>query len=356
VVALAIVCGAAAGAAGSAAQTCKTLTSVRHGTHRVWRRQVREIHGHRKLVWVHVRVKYRKVVHRTVCATSSASAAPANATTGTPTCGGEVPPAKPGGAAWTCTFDDEFDAATGDANALNTAVWVPQVTAQSGYTTGPLGAEACYENSPQNISVSGGYLHLTARKASLPFLCGGLLLTQYTSGMVSTYHTFSQTYGRFEVRAQLPQTKATGLQETLWLWPLNDTLYGAWPASGEVDFSEFYSQYSNLDIPYIHYDYNTTNASTNTNVVTAYNCVINLSQFNDYAVVWAPGTMTITINGTTCLTDNYVPDGGLTSPAPFNQPFFIALTQALGIGTNAFKPGSTPLPATTLIRYVRAWQ
>jgi beta-glucanase (GH16 family) len=272
-------------------------------------------------------------------------------------CSGENLPARPGGGAWTCTFDDEFDATTGDATALNRSWWVPQVTATSAYTTGPVGAEACYIDSPANISVSGGALHLTARKEAAPFTCSWFT-TQYTAGMVSTYAHFNQTYGRFEVRALLPQTTAAGLQETLWLWPVNDTLYGAWPGSGEVDFSEFYSQYSNLDIPYIHYNYSATtvNAATHTNTVTAYNCQIALSQYNAYAVVWTPGSFTITINGKTCLIDNYVPNGGLTSPAPFNQPFFIALTQALGIGTNAFNPATTPLPATTSIDYVRVWK
>ena len=86
----------------------------------------------------------------------------------TPICGGEVPPSKPGGGSWTCTFDDEFDASTGDANALDTSWWVPQVTATSGYATGPLGSEACYENSPNNISVSGGALRPPSRAGASP--------------------------------------------------------------------------------------------------------------------------------------------------------------------------------------------
>ena len=31
-----------------------------------------------------------------------------------------------------------------------------------------------------------------------------------------------------------------------------------WPASGEIDFAEFYSQYPNLDVPFIHYNYSST--------------------------------------------------------------------------------------------------
>jgi beta-glucanase (GH16 family) len=282
---------------------------------------------------------------------------PSNIASPTPAgCGGEAVPPKPGGGQWTCAFDDEFDASTGDASSMNTSWWTPQVSATSGYVTGPAADVACYENSPNNISVSGGALHLTARKEAAPFMCGSFP-TQYTSGMVSSIYGFSQTYGRYEVRAQLPQATAAGLQETLWLWPENDTQYGAWPGSGEVDFSEFYSEYSSLDIPDIHYNSSpsTVDSLTHTNVTTAY-CPISLSGYNDYAVVWSPGSFSITINGHTCLVDNYLPDAGLSSPEPFNEPFFIALTQALGIGTNAFNPSTTPLPATTSIDYVRVWK
>ena len=41
---------------------------------------------------------------------------------------------------------------------------------------------------------------------------------------------------------------------------------------------------------------------------------------------------------------------------PFDQPFFVALTQALGVDTNVFNPATTPLPATTQVDYVRVWK
>jgi beta-glucanase (GH16 family) len=267
---------------------------------------------------------------------------------------GQIP--KPGGGYWTCSFDEEFNGTT-----LNTSQWTPQLTSNSAYTTGTPTAAACYVNTPNNISVSGGYLHLTAREESAPFACtypGGSFTTQYTSGMVTAVYGFHQTYGRFEIRAKLPNTAVEGLQETLWLYPVNLT-YGAWPASGEIDLAEFYSEYATLDIPYIHYNYDpsTVNPATNTNIVTAYTCSIDYTQFNTYTMVWEPGTITLMYNGNTCLIDNYVPDAGLTSPEPFNQPFFIALTQALGgVGTNAFTPGTTPLPATLQIDYARVWK
>jgi hypothetical protein len=60
-------------------------------------------------------------------------------------------------------------------------------------------------------------------------------------------------------------------------------------------------------------------------------------------------------DGHTCLVDNWNPTG-MVKPAPFDQPFMVALTQALGINTNAFSPASTPLPATTQVDYVRVWK
>ncbi len=265
------------------------------------------------------------------------------------TCGAATM-AKPGGGTWTCSFDDEFS-----GTALDTTKWVAQQTANSGYTNGTGNAVVCYVNSPNNVSVSAGTLSLTVRKEAKPVTCAdpwGNFTTQYTGGMVSGYGLFSQTYGLFEVRAKLPAASVPGLQETLWLWPANDIKYGAWPGSGEIDFAEFYSKYSTLDIPYIHY--NAAKADPN---VTSYNCVIsNVAQFHIYGVEWTSSSITVSYDGKTCLVDRWNPAPPVVAPAPFNQPFFLALTQALGISTNAFVPGTTPLPATTQVDWVRVWK
>ena len=251
-------------------------------------------------------------------------------------CQGTTPLGLPG--TWNCTFDDEFNGTT-----LNTGNWVPQVTASSGYVNG---ATACYEDTPDTIAVSGGHLNLTALQVA-PFTCpdgSNSFTTTYEAGMVSTAGLFDQTYGAFEVSAKLPPSVVEGLQETMWLYPQNLT-YGAWPASGEIDFAEFYSEYPGLDVPYIHYSQSSTDPN-----VTSYGCLINQDSFNTYGVDWTPSAITVFYNGQPCLVDH-----PSTGSEPFDQPFFIALTQALGVGTNAFTPGVTELPATTQIDWVRAW-
>ena len=100
----------------------------------------------------------------------------------------------------------------------------------------------------------------------------------------------------------------------------------------DIDFAEFYSQYPGLDVPYVHYA-----GSASDPDVTAYDCTLNQATFNTYEVDWAPGTITVLYNGQTCLVDHPT-----TGSEPFDQPFFMALTQALGVGTNAFSASSTP--------------
>jgi beta-glucanase (GH16 family) len=268
---------------------------------------------------------------------------------------------KADGNQWVCTFDDEFSGTT-----LDRSKWFVQTTAASGFHSG---AE-CFVDSPNNVSVAGGTLHLTVRQESSPFTCqkpvsSGNYTTQYTSGTVNSLGRFAQTYGRFEVRAKLPASTVRGLQETFWLWPTNPYKYGLWPASGEIDFAEFYSGVPGWNIPYLHYKVvqSTVNWALDTNIYTALpgknaqpgmNCRIQQAGFNTYTAIWQPGKIVLQVNGQNCIVNNYTASN-VAAPAPFDQPFFLALTQALGIGSNSFVAGTTPLPATTQVDYVRVW-
>jgi beta-glucanase (GH16 family) len=269
------------------------------------------------------------------------------------TCGGQKV-LKVHGKTWVCTFDDEFN-----GTALDPAKWTPMLTSERGFTTGPEEYRACYTDNPEDISVSDGYLRLGAN-AHEPFTCQdplhGDFTTSYSAGEVFSWPQFYQTYGRIQVRAKLPDVQVPGVQETFWLWPVDPVKYGPWPASGEIDFGEFYSVAYDYDIPWIHYYYDHSDPETNTNMQTVYDCVIDITQFNTFTIEWEPGRITLYDNDHVCVVNNYEATG-LDSPAPFDQPFFLALTQALGLApTNAFDPDVTPLPVHTLVDYVRVWQ
>lgn len=257
-----------------------------------------------------------------------------------------APIAKGDGSDWECTFSDNFE-----GTALNRSKWLPTKTSETGYLNGPT---ACFVDTPNNISVSNGTLKLRARREAAPFNCVGSFTMQYTSGSVSTAQgRFSQTYGRFEIRAKVPPAQVKGLQSSLWLWPDDAARYGAYPASGEIDIAEMYSQYPDRAIPYVHYNPLLLVDPLATNTL----CFIsNPDAFHTYALEWTPTTLTFSYDGQICLVDTWAPALPLQRPQPFNQPFFVALTQALGVGTNTFDPNTTPLPATTEVDYVRVWK
>jgi beta-glucanase (GH16 family) len=228
-----------------------------------------------------------------------------------------------------------------------------QTTAASGFGQG---GECFVED---NVVQRNGYLHLMVRKEAAPFTChkpkGVTFQSQWTAGSVMTHQKFSQTYGRFEIKAKMPETTAPGLQFAYWLWPQDLFKHGYyWPMSGELDVMEWYSKNPTLGIPSIHY-WHPTVFDPNT---TRYNCVVgDMSQWHTYTLEWSPQSIKVLYDGNVCLENtNWMPENGITKPAPFDHPFMISLTQALGVlGTvNEVNP-STPGRAAATVDYVYAW-
>ena len=237
----------------------------------------------------------------------------------------------------TCTFADNFN-----GDSLNRNKWQVMTTATMGLTTGG----ECYVDDPANIGVANGYLTLTATKSSSAQPCGWFS-TPYRSGMIFTGDRFAQTYGRFEVRARFP--KGSGFASGFWLWPLQEAYGGA---SGEIDVAEHFGAYPDLVSPHIHI----LNGGERGD--GAYCNVTDPSgRFHTYAVEWQPlGGFKFLYDGVTCMTmSSWDPGAPLSFPQPFDKPFFVLLTLALGYNENAVS-SSSPFPAKFVIDYVRAWK
>jgi beta-glucanase (GH16 family) len=251
-------------------------------------------------------------------------------------------PLKPDGKSyWACTLAQDFD-----GTELDRTVWRPQTGFPSGSDTG----RPCYVDDPSVISVHDGALHLSVRKVAAPPVCPGLkdAPTAHIAGMVSTYRLFSQQYGRFEARIKNTPSAVPGLQEAFWLWPDDrySTTYN-WPASGEIDIAETYSEHPDLAIPFLHYSWN-DNGGPKPGVNTAWNCTASRGQWNTFALEWTATRIKIEVNGRTCLVN--------TSADPaFAKPYIVALTQMMGTASNAYD-GRAPLPATMIVDYVRVWK
>jgi len=252
---------------------------------------------------------------------------------------------KSSGEAWRCTFVDDFD-----GTGLDDDKWQSLTTANSDLH----GGGDCWIDSAENIAVSDGKLRLTSRREDATTTCtmanGTSFESQTSSGSVSTFGKFAQTYGRWDIRARFPKVTLPGSQTSLWLAP-HRSRYGVWPRSGEIEIAESYSLYPDRVVPYIHYD-----PSSPDSTVTNTKCMVaDPWNFHTYSAVWTPGRIVISIDGTTCVDHKVHAASPLSKSQPFDQAFVLNLTQTLGVGTNTPVAG-LPMPLTTEVDYVRVWR
>lgn len=255
-----------------------------------------------------------------------------------PNCGATV--LKADNTPWQCTFDDEFN-----GTSLDTKQWV----AQTSFVTGDGNLYACYVNTPQTVSVNNGALNLSVIKVSRPVWCpSGIAPSNYAAGSVTTYHLFSQKYGRFEARIMAQASSTPGLNEDFWLYP--DDRYGPInePDTGEIDVSQQFSSDPDNTYPYLHYaPGGVENASVEGDNIEK--CQAPRGVWNTYDLEWTPSSITISVNGTPCLVNT----SGSTT---FSTPEQLVLTQALGDAGAQASADTVNVPATMHVDYVRAWK
>ena len=105
---------------------------------------------------------------------------------------------------WVPTFADEFE-----GKELDLAKWAPH---------DPWGRARPREVQayvPGAIEVRDGMAHITARRGHARYDESD---REFTSGMMTTYGSFAQMYGRFEIRCRMPVER--GLEPKFWLLPL----------------------------------------------------------------------------------------------------------------------------------------
>ena len=242
------------------------------------------------------------------------------------------------------SWRDEFD-----GTAVETARWSYDLGTGSQYGLTGWGNNELqfYTNRPQNATVSGGMLQITARSESF----GG---RPYTSARLKTQGKFSQAGGRFEIRAALPTGQ--GIWPAIWMLPASDT-YGGWAASGEIDIMEARGQQPDRVAGTIHFGGPWPNnvQSSATRILPAGQTI---SQFHTYALEWdTTGSPAIRwyVDGTLYATRTSWWSTGGAYPAPFDKPFFMLLNVAVGGNYVGSPDATTPFPATMQVDYVRAY-
>ncbi|GAA0925992.1 glycoside hydrolase family 16 protein [Kribbella koreensis] len=205
-----------------------------------------------------------------------------------------------------------------------------------------------YTNSTRNSAKDGaGNLVITARQENGGFQCH-YGPCQYTSARLLTAQTFTQTYGRFEARIKIPGTQ--GVWPAFWMLGAEG---GGWPNNGEIDIMENIGREPNT----VHGTIHGPGYSGAEGIGAGYNSP-NGQAFRDgfhtYTVDWEPGAITWYVDGVQYQRRTPADLGGDTWV--FNHPFFLIMNVAVGGYWPGYPDGSTVMPQTMTIDYVRVNQ
>jgi len=244
-------------------------------------------------------------------------------------------------------FQDDFDSLSLRRNGVG--VWTPRF-----HMAGPneLGSRTLPTNGEQQIYVDpdfagtakarlglnpfrtrDGRLVIEAKKAS-PAVSAAIWNYRYTSGLLTTKDSFSQTYGYFEIRARLP--KGAGLWPAFWLLPAS----GEWPP--EIDVLEVLGQDPTTVHQTLHWGSSDRHLMEHAQTVIA-----DTSQdFHTYGVEWTEKTIRWFIDERET--------ARAPTPADLHQPMYLLVNLAVG-GHWPGKVAPKAVPAQLEIDYIRVY-
>ncbi|OOG61801.1 1,3-1,4-beta-glycanase [Sinorhizobium sp. A49] len=239
----------------------------------------------------------------------------------------------------TQTFSDDFDAlqlTTGTGGVWDAKYWWAP---EKGATLAGNGELQWYINptyqptaSANPFSVEDGVLTITAERAtgSIQSEIDGY---EYTSGMLTTYSSFAQTYGYFEMRADMPDDQ--GAWPAFWLLPAD----GSWPP--ELDVVEMRGQDANTVIATSHSNENGFHTLSRDAVQVA-----DTDGFHEYGVLWTEDEIIWYFDDTEIARSD--------TPADMHEPMYMLVN--LAVGGMAGTPDDDFIDGTEMkIDYIEAY-
>ena len=250
---------------------------------------------------------------------------------------------------WIDNFDDEINI----QDNWNFEVWYP------GVVNDELQA---YTAHPNNAYIENGNLVIKALRENVDLNNDGTPDTQYTSARLHTQNKRTYVYEnpcgecnqgkiKVEVRAKLP--KGIGTWPAIWMMP-NDSDYGIWPNSGEIDIMEHVGYDSNV----IHSSVHNATFSQNlagTNQTSSVSVSDVEENYHIYGLIWSDKEITTFIDEESNVVLNYPKAENAGNMLwPYDKRFFIILNLAVGGtwgGVNGVDNDS--FPQKMLIDYVK---
>lgn len=255
---------------------------------------------------------------------------------------------------WTLVWNDEFE-------NFDNSKWINHIG--NGFMSGDEFIPGWgnneleyYTDRRKNCYVKNGVLVLKAVEEEYSGMAGDeKKIFNYTSARVATQGLFSQTYGRFEIRAKLPEGK--GLWPALWMLP-EDSEYGSWAASGEIDIMEAKGSEPYYVHGTLHYgsEWPQNVYSGDTYEFEFTNPATDITTWHVYTLEWVPGEIRWYIDNKLYQTQQLWYSNENPYPAPFDKDFYLLMNLAVGGHYDGDPDETTLFPAQMEIDYVRVYE
>lgn len=266
-------------------------------------------------------------------------------------------PANPAIQNWNLIWNDEFAGTQLDTNKWNyeTGYYISDDPNSWGWGNAEL---AHYTNSAQNVFIQDGKLNLRALNEPKNFPQDPTRYAQYSSGKLNTKDNFSFQYGRVDIRAKLPT--GNGVWPALWMLP-EDSAYGAWAASGEIDIMEAKGRLPGTTSGALHFG---GQWPVNRYIAGEYHFPQGQTFANDfhvYSMVWEEDNFKWYVDGKFFFKVSREQWYSVAAPnnpnAPFDQPFYLIMNLAIGgYFDGLLSPDPGDIPATMQVDYVRVYK
>jgi beta-glucanase (GH16 family) len=232
-------------------------------------------------------------------------------------------------------WSDEFDSGT----TPSTANWTHEVW-NPGYVNNE---KQYYTESSDTAYVSDGTLKIRAYKSS----------GNWYSARIKTAGLHSWKYGYMEARIKQPA--GNGVWPAFWMMP-EDSSYGTWPRSGELDVME-YSPNTTGNSTYATVHHSKSSSAAGSDLYSSLGSKTlsdATSTFHTYGLKWTSSYVEAFYDGSS-LGTKYYNDGGGWVNWPYDKSFYIILNLAMG-GTLGGTIDSSLTEALYEIDYVRVYQ
>lgn len=224
---------------------------------------------------------------------------------------------------YSLVWSDEFDGDSVDSSKWGYDLGNWKLDENGNFITTGWGNNEQEFYTHNNASVKDGILTIASRKELVESEQGSF---DYTSSRMTTQDKFSVCGGRIEVRARCDSGKS--LWPAIWMLP-EDSVYGGWAASGEIDIMEGWGSTPEKICGTIHFGDVWPN---NTYLTADYNFPAGDSTENwhTYSIEWDSGEMRWYVDDQLFSTQTDWYSVNRKYPAPFDQNFYLILNLAVG--------------------------